>query len=498
MKLIGSSLFAIALAFATGAQAQDANAKLSPKVQKMLHSKASFPVLIYLKAKADLTGADSLATKEEKGKFVYAELTKVAAESQKDLLKFLTDKSADFERYHIVNMVAVFNANADLVKAVAARDDVARVVSNDTFKGVPQQPVNKFEPKLFEEAGIEASITSTGAPKAWSEFDAKGQGVVIAGQDTGVQWDHPALKNHYRGTTESGVSHDYNWYDAITRRIDSGSNPCGMASKVPCDDHGHGTHTVGTVVGDDGKGNQIGMAPEAKWIACRNMDNGTGRATSYIRCFEFFLAPFTQAGNPMTDGKPELAPHVINNSWGCDDSEGCQGDEMVDVLAATKAAGIVTVVSAGNDGSSCSTIKSQPATVSPYTLSVGAHDHRSGNIASFSSRGPSTLDNEIGPDVTAPGVSIRSAVPGNRYESFQWSGTSMAGPHVAGQVALLISAQKQLAGNVAAIFDLIRSTATAKTSTQTCGGVSGSKVPNNTFGYGHINAYDATKKALAL
>ena len=313
-----------------------------------------------------------------------------------------------------------------------------------------------------------------------------------------MQWDHPGLINQYRGSAEGKISHDYHWFDAVQRRIDSANNPCGMASKVPCDDHGHGTHTVGTIVGDDGKGNQIGMAPDAKWIACRNMDNGVGRATTYIRCFEFFLAPFPLAGNPMTDGKPELAPHVINNSWGCDKSEGCQGDEMVEVLSALKEAGIVTIVSAGNDGSSCDTIKSQPATISPYAISVGAHNHRSGDIASFSSRGPSTLDKEIGPDVTAPGVSIRSTVPGSRYESFQWSGTSMAGPHVAGQVALIISAQKQLSGNVAGIFDLVRSTATPKTSTQTCGGVPGSQVPNNTFGFGHINAYDATKKALAL
>ena len=167
-----------------------------------------------------------------------------------------------------------------------------------------------------EPNGVEAAIVSTGAKKVWDELHVKGEGIVIAGQDTGVQWDHPALKNHYRGWDGTTANHDYSWFDAIQTRVGSAPNPCGTAAEAPCDDNGHGSHQVGTVIGDDGQTNQIGMAPGAKWIACRNMDNGDGRPTSYIKCFEFFLAPFPRSGNSLTDGRADMAPDVINNYLG--------------------------------------------------------------------------------------------------------------------------------------------------------------------------------------
>ncbi|RYZ65946.1 MAG: peptidase S8, partial [Proteobacteria bacterium] len=246
----------------------------------------------------------------------------------------------------------------------------------------------------------------------------------------------------------------------------------------------------------DGLGNEIGMAPDAQWMACRNMDAGNGKPSTYIECFEFFIAPYPQGEDPMTAGNPLKAPHVINNSWGCTADEGCVGQEITPVLEALYRAGVMVVVSAGNDGPGCSTIHEQPATLSPYTLSVGAHNHRDGKIASFSSRGPSTLDGQVGPDLTAPGVSIRSAVPGGGYASGMWSGTSMAGPHVAGAVALLWSAKPELIGNIDETAKIIRETATPTTSTQVCGNVAGTAVPNNTFGFGRLNVAAAVAKAL--
>ncbi len=197
----------------------------------------------------------------------------------------------------------------------------------------------------------------------------------------------------------------------------------------------------------------------------------------------------------MTDGKPTLAPHVINNSWGCPSEEGCESDELYPAIQALYKAGILVVASAGNDGPGCSTIQSAPAQHSDVTLSVGAHNHRDGKIASFSSRGPSKFDGAIGPHVTAPGVSIRSAIPGNEYDGTLWSGTSMAGPHVAGLVALLWSANPALIGQIDETKRLIQSTADAKSSDQMCGGVAGARIPNNTFGHGAINAFKAVMKA---
>ena len=245
-----------------------------------------------------------------------------------------------------------------------------------------------------------------------------GQGIVVAGQDTGIQWDHPALKNHYRGWNGTTASHDYNWHDSIH---DTGSN-CGANSPYPCDDNGHGTHTMGTVVGDDGGSNQIGMAPGAKWIGCRNMNEGVGSPVTYLECFEFFLAPYPVGGTPA-QGNPDLAPDVTNNSWGCPfgappAGEGCVVNSLLAAVQAQRVAGIMTVVSAGNDGSGCSTTNDPPS-YHDEVYTVGALNTGTDGIASFSSRGPVTQDgsNRRKPDITAPGTSIRSSVPGGGYSS---------------------------------------------------------------------------------
>jgi subtilisin family serine protease len=159
-----------------------------------------------------------------------------------------------------------------------------------------------------------------------------------------------------------------------------------------------------------------------------------------------------------------------------------------------KAAGILVVASAGNDGPDCGTIQDPPAWHSALTLSVGALDHRSGTIADFSSRGPSKIDGEIGPDLVAPGVNIRSSIPNGKYAQFGWSGTSMAGPHVAGAAALLWSIRPELIGNIDKTTELLKSSAVAKTTSESCGGVSGSSIPNNTYGMGIIDI----AKAIAI
>jgi subtilisin family serine protease len=259
---------------------------------------------------------------------------------------------------------------------------------------------------------------------------------------------------------------------------------------------------MGTVVGSDGAANEIGMAPDAKWIACRNMDAGFGSPSSYIDCYQFFLAPTKIGGDAFKDGRPELAPHVINNSWGCPAEEGCDKDEMVPVLQAIKAAGIFNVVSAGNDGPSCSTINVQPATITEGAFVVGSYNHRNGKVSGFSSRGPSLLTGLIGPDIMAPGEQIFSSVPGNLFQDrvnvFQpWSGTSMAGPHVAGAVALLWAAVPSLVGKIDETAKLLQQTATALPVSESCGGVAGSAIPNNTSGYGILNIAKAVDTASA-
>jgi subtilisin family serine protease len=249
---------------------------------------------------------------------------------------------------------------------------------------------------------------------------------------------------------------------------------------------------MGTMVGDDGQGNQTGVAPGAQWIACRNMEDGWGSPASYSECFEWFIAPYPVSGDPLTDGDPALAPHVINNSWSCPTEEGCLMPGVLrQVVETVRAAGIVTVQSAGNDGSACATI-STPAAIYEASFTVGATGPDD-QIASFSSRGPVLADGSgrLKPNITAPGVSIRSTLPGGGYGYS--SGTSMAAPHIAGVVALLISANPSMAGQVDELEDVIEQTAVHLTTTQGCGEDSNDTVPNNVYGWGRVDALAAVE-----
>jgi len=249
------------------------------------------------------------------------------------------------------------------------------------------------------------------------------------------------------------------------------------------------------MVGDDGAGNQIGVAPGAKWIGCRNMDNaGNGTPARYTECFEFMLAPYPIGGNPLTDGRPDLGADIINNSWTCPASEGCTtGDELHSEVQKLNAAGILVVAAAGNAGSACSSVDQAPATYAE-TFAAGATD-ASDNIAGFSSRGPVTVDgsNRRKPDVSAPGVNVRSSYPPSTYTIL--SGTSMASPHTSGVAALLWSALPSLNGNITRTLSLIEGNADPKTTAQLCGTDTSTSVPNNVYGYGIVNALAAIQCA---
>jgi uncharacterized repeat protein (TIGR01451 family) len=248
------------------------------------------------------------------------------------------------------------------------------------------------------------------------------------------------------------------------------------------------------MVGDDGAGNQIGVAPGARWIGCRNMEQGWGTPATYAECFEFFLAPYPFGGDPLSDGDPSRAPHVINNSWSCPSSEGCDVTSLRAVVENVRTAGIVVVVSAGNEGyDGCGTVDAPPA-LHDASFTIGA-TYSSDGIASFSSRGPVTADgsNRPKPDVSAPGVNVRSSVPGGGY-GFK-SGTSMAAPHVSGLVALLWSAAPHLVGDVDATEKLMQETALPNIS-DFCGGDADGH-PNNVYGWGIVDALAAIEGTLA-
>lgn len=454
--------------------------KVAPWVLERTADGGRAEFLVVLSEQADLSGAESLPTREAKGRYVFDTLLAHSRRTQRSLIDWLEDRGIEYQSFYIVNTILV-KGDRDIAVGLAARPEVGRIEGNPVVTGIsPVDTGNGDKPRdeflTASPQGIERGITYIRAPEVWAA-GYTGQGIVIGGQDTGVKWNHPALISRYRGWNGTVASHDYNWHDSIH----SGGGVCGADSKIPCDDDTHGSHTVGTAVGTDGGDNQIGVAPGAKFIACRNMDRGNGTPATYLECFQFFLAPYPVNATPDR-GDPSKAPDLTTNSWGCPPSEGCAAATLQAAIEAQRAAGIMTIVAAGNSGSSCSSINEPPA-IYDASYTVGALSAATGSLASFSSRGPVTIDGSgrVKPDIVAPGVSVRSANSNGDYGFL--SGTSMATPHVAGAVALLWSAFPHLRGRIDATEKLLNDSAT-RVDSSACGSTG---IPNSYFGFGRLD-----------
>jgi len=480
--------------------AQSWQQKVDPELLDKFENGGNVECLILFNKKADVSAAQFLKTKEAKGTYVFNELKRVAEASQKNAISILENSKSYFYPYEITNAIYSVIGKKEL-EAIAKLEEVKSLIPNDYIQFDGPFEIDNFSRR-------DSGITTWGnrmirSPEIW-DLGIKGKGVVVGGQDTGYEWIHEGIRQQYRGidTLTGNVDHNFNWHDAIHQinplSGDSiptpSSNPCGLDSTEPCDDNNHGTHTMGTMVGRAGK-DRFGVAPEAQWIGCRNMERGNGAPSTYLECFNWFLAP-TDLNNENPD--PTKSPHVIANSWFCSEREGCLNDNLVifeEVVNNLKAAGVVVVVSAGNGGSAgCGSINTQPP-LYENSFSIGATNSNDA-IAGFSSRGPVMIDgsNRMKPNVSAPGVSVYSTIRGDRYASF--SGTSMAGPHVAGVVALMISANPDLAGEVELIETILEETAIQKTDTTNCAGFSGMEIPNPIYGHGRIDAFNAVMAAM--
>ena len=454
--------------------------------------------LIILNEQADLSVARAISDREMRLEAVRNALIETAERTQAPLREELDSLGVPYRPYYIINMIRV-DGHRWLVSRFRNRPGVAAVILNPNVRRYPRRiplsGIGKDDGGISGE--VQSNLAAIHADDAWA-LGVTGEGIVVAGQDTGYDWTHPALKSHYRGWDGQTADHDYNWHDAWDDRAE------------PFDDDMHGTHTMGIVLGDDGAGNRTGVAPGARWFGCRNMRRGLGNPGAYAECMEFFLAPYPHGGDPFTDGDTRYAPHIVNNSWGCPDIEGCFPDTLRPAVEALRAAGIMMVVSVGNDGPACGTATTPPANYDAV-FSVGATDNE-GNIVGFSSRGPA--DGLLKPDVSAPGDWVRSSVPGGGYGYA--GGTSMAGPHVTGLVALLWSAAPALVGDIDATEALICRTAQPRPVEEVCtavdevpkgtftallynpvcacGGTTGT--PNNVYGCGFIDAGAAVREAL--
>jgi subtilisin family serine protease len=421
-------------------------------------------VLVRLADEASLDGATRIADKGARRQFVYDTLTAHAAATQASLRGFLDARGVDYESFWIDNSLHIRSADAELVRALAARDDIGLVRAN---REIPldlavAETVTRRAPDA-----VEPNIHRIRADAAWSR-GVTGQGVVVASIDTGVRWTHEALVDQYRGNDgNGGIDHDYSWWDPQHNLAE------------PEDNVSHGTHLVGVAVGGDGLGplvNDIGVAPGARWIAAKGCEGVSCTQASLVSAGQWVACPTRVDG---TDPDCSKAPDVVDNGWG-----GGGGDAwFLPVVNAWRAAGIIPVFSVGASGPSCQTIGS-PADY-PNVIGVGASDNDD-VLMSFSSRGPGAFS-PLKPDLVAPGETIRSASATSDTAYVIFSGTSMATSHVTGTAALAL-AQDPAADYARVYRALTRGAERDLGPASTCGGRPWDEFPNFVYGWGRVDA----------
>ncbi|MEU4560853.1 S8 family serine peptidase [Actinoplanes sp. NPDC023936] len=469
--VVGLSLFQPLPASAAEPDPGTAAGKIESTLKDRFRTQPSSDFWITFETGADLGPAKRIADWAARGQFVYDALNVAAKESMASVSTELDRAGVKYTSYPIANAVLVKGGTEKLALDVASRAQVAEIHATPQVALV--DPVDEevpadqsARPAASKAAGEDDTVTwgleAIHAPQAWA-MGATGAGITVSNIDSGVKFDHPALVRQYRGTKSDGtVDHDYNWM--ATRTACAGA---------PCDDNGHGTHTMGTMVGVDGT-DHIGVAPDAQWIATDGCCQTTG-LESLLRSGWWLLAPTdTQGNNP----DPSKRPHVINNSWG----QGVEHDfegffQAID--EAWSAAGIFSVWSSGNTTpyAACDTVSTPGAAASAYSVGALASD---GTLASFSRKGEG-VDGRIKPEISAPGSGVRSSFPDGGY--VEMSGTSMAAPHVAGAVAALWSYDPTLIGQVEETRRLLGESAVDVDDTE-CGGTA---EVNNKYGEGRLD-----------
>src|SRR5690606_15181889 len=233
--------------------------KVEPAVARSLELAGSADFLVHLSDRPDLSAAAGIADWEERGRYVYERLRAAAARSQRPVTAVLDAHGVDYERYWATNAVLVRDAPAEVARRLAAEPAVTGLYEVTVYEA----PDLAVTDETVQADGVEWGLAAIGAGRVWAEIGVRGEGIVVGNIDTGVQYTHPDLLPRYRGTGEDGtVTHEYNWFDP--------SQVC--PTDAPCDNQGHGTHTMGTMVGGDADGTAIGVAPRARWIAAKGCE----------------------------------------------------------------------------------------------------------------------------------------------------------------------------------------------------------------------------------
>jgi subtilisin family serine protease len=429
------------------ANPSNTDAEVSGKIKdfvKSIRDAGQADFIVRFTEQADLSPAYEMGWEERQ--FVYNTLTETADKSQAQAKGMLDAMGYKYQTFITGNELFVSGGKLATAESLAALSNVESVRAPRTFYIDPVvEPMQVtwagdllsrgvlFSPGAAPDAITDWGITDTKADQFWAQYGFQGEGIVVANIDTGVQWDHPALVNQFNCPGDPG--NPACWEDP--------SNIC--AGGTACDNNGHGTHTMGTMVALDDPGLTYiaGMAPGAKWIACKGCESSSCSETALNACADWIVAP---------NGDPNNRPNVVNNSWG-----GGGGDNWyLAKVNAWRAAGIFPAFSAGNNYT-CSSLGSP----GDYQESFASASHQSDRVISdFSSKGPSTFGHDpyTKPNISAPGSSICSSVPTNSW-SCEYSGTSMASPHTAGAVALLWSCNSSLIGQIDQTFQILQNTA---------------------------------------
>ncbi len=387
------------LASTTALHAQQVSPQLQAVLQNAAHDE-KVPVIITFTDRMDISRFSG-HSKRLRRQLISESLRTRALRTRKPLRKFLRDRGATrFRSLWLINGLAV-EMPARLVDRIARLPGIAKVSLDYTL----QLPPVKYD----DTPAVQWNLEMICAPALW-DIGLTGQGVVVATMDSGVDIDHPDLKDNWRGGSNS-------WYDVHAQ------------TDIPYDTNGHGTQVMGIIAGTG----PTGIAPGVQWIAVRVFDEVNDAAVSDVHLgFQWLLDP---DGDPNTDD----APDIVNNSWNLRDNAGQCIDEFADDIGTLKAAGIAVIFAAGNEGPSAASCSS-PANYAG-SFSVGAVNANL-QIALYSSRGPSPCHNDIFPNLVAPGTNIATTDLSfggtNNYASV--NGTSYAAPHAAGALALLLNA----------------------------------------------------------
>jgi len=455
--------------------AQDEGSKIEGLLLDRFTTDGNADFIVRFTEQPDLSAAYAMDWKA-RGEFVYNTLLETATRSQANAIAILNGSGYKNQTLIGGNDLYVWGGNLAVANELAALPEVYFIRATRTYYIDPVVVTKPLENISWvgdflayntlttvgnsTDATTDWGITDTKADQAWL-LGARGGGIKVANIDTGVQWNHPALVNQFACPGDPGNANC--WRDP--------SNIC--PGGTACDNAGHGTHTMGTMIAKDDPALTYiaGMAPDATWIACKGCESSSCSDFALTTCATWILAP---------NGNPDLRPNVVNNSWG-----GGGGDAWYQAYVQNwVTAGIFPAFSAGNSGSGCSTLGSP----GDYQESFGSAAHDTGrNAAGFSSRGPSAFGHDpyTKPNISAPGVNICSTVPTNAW-SCGYSGTSMASPHTAGAVAQLYSCAPGLIGQVDATFQALQNS-TDTPAAGNCGAPPDGQ-GNYTFGYGYLDA----------